>query len=85
MDDRAVTSRVKYKMAQSPTVSAFDIQVTTYEGVVQLSGFVEYDIQSRTAEEIATSVPEVREVRNSIQVRKESSVTSEPRANLRSP
>jgi osmotically-inducible protein OsmY len=49
-------------------VRARDINVTTYRGVVQLSGFVQDDNQVRRAGELARSVEGVRQLYNDLRV-----------------
>jgi osmotically-inducible protein OsmY len=72
IDDAVITSRVKAAFAADPTVKATEVQVETYKGTVQLSGFVESAESAARAAQIARSVPGVAKVRNSM-------VTKEPR------
>jgi osmotically-inducible protein OsmY len=57
---------VQEALSADPAYKFADVKVTTYEGNVQLSGFVDRDEQKGHAEEIAKKVPGVREVRNQI-------------------
>lgn len=69
LDDSVVTGKVKTAIARDASLSAAkDINVTTYRGVVQLSGFVESEQTSRRAEEIAKGVEGVRSVENALRV-----------------
>jgi hypothetical protein len=69
VDDKAITARVGERLQQDPSVSALPIEVQTFQNDVQLTGFVEFPEQSRRAEEIARSVPNVQTVRNNIVVK----------------
>jgi hyperosmotically inducible protein len=69
VDDTTISTRVKTRMAQDPTVSAMRIEVETLNGVVQLSGFATTQAEKDRAGMIAREVPNVREVRNNIIVR----------------
>lgn len=69
VDDATITARVKARMAQDQTVSASRIEVETLKGTVQLAGFATSQAEKERAGELARSVPDVREVRNSIIVR----------------
>ena len=66
MDDRMVTSRVKTALNRSPVYKFPQVDVQTYNGVVQLSGFVHRDEQKAVASEMARSIEGVREVINNI-------------------
>lgn len=63
VDDAVITTKVKARLAQEPTVSALAISVDTLDGVVILSGFVESEPQREKAIAIARGVAGVREVR----------------------
>ncbi len=69
IDDTTITTRVKAKMAEDPTVSAMRIQVETLNGLVQLSGFAVTQTEKDRAAQLARGVSDVREVRNNIIVR----------------
>jgi hyperosmotically inducible protein len=68
VDDSVITAKVKTALIQEPAVSAMDINVTTYRGVVQLSGFVESEAQAQRAEATARGISGVRSVDNAIKV-----------------
>lgn len=63
LDDSAITTRIKSGMVADRTVSAFDISVETFRGVVILSGFVNTDAQKERVINIARSTGGVREVK----------------------
>lgn len=69
IDDAALTTRVKAKLAEDPVVSAMAIQVETLKGVVQLSGFAKSAEERAKAEALAKSTSGVTSVRNDIIVR----------------
>lgn len=69
IDDAAITAKVKTALAQEPEVSAMNINVTTYRGVVQLSGVVRSEIAARAAVETAREVEGVRSIDNKIDVK----------------
>ena len=69
VDDAAITTSVKAKMAEDKTVSATSISVETLNGTVQLSGFAKSGAEKMQAETIARGVKNVRSVRNDIAVR----------------
>jgi len=69
VDDAAITAKVKAKLFEDPATSGFQINVTTFKGVVQLSGFVDDEESKERAEELAQSVPDVRDVENNVTVK----------------
>lgn len=66
MDDSAITAKVKAKLFEDPATSGFQINVTTFKGVVQLSGFVNDEEAKSRAGELAKTVEDVREVENNV-------------------
>ena len=62
VDDATVTTRVKAKFAEDPTVSAMSISVETLKGTVQLSGFAKSTAERNRAVEIARTTPGVQRV-----------------------
>ncbi|HEX3035191.1 MAG TPA: BON domain-containing protein [Thermodesulfobacteriota bacterium] len=71
VDDSVITTKVKSLLVADQGLSAFDIEVETFKGVVQLSGFVDTEEQAEKAAEIAESVEGVRDVKNSLIVKGE--------------
>jgi hyperosmotically inducible periplasmic protein len=69
IDDRATSSRVKSALSSDPDYKYPGVNVTTFKGTVQLSGFVDSRTQKNRAEDIAKTVSGVREVKNSITVK----------------
>ena len=68
VDDAALTAKVKTALAEDKNVSALDVNVTTYRGVVQLSGFVQDENEARKAGEVARKVNGVKDVYNDLRV-----------------
>jgi len=69
VDDSAITTKVKAKFADDPTVSAMSIKVDTMKGVVQLSGFAKSADERMMAERLARNTNGVTDVRNDIIVK----------------
>jgi hyperosmotically inducible protein len=69
IDDVAVTAKVKTALIEAPETKARDIQVETYNGVVQLSGFVDSTSEKAAAERLAREVAGVQRVDNKLSVK----------------
>ena len=69
VDDATITTRVKAKFAEDPTVSAMAISVETLRGTVQLSGFAKSATEKGHAEKIARNTSGVKGVKNDIVIR----------------
>ncbi|EEF62817.1 BON domain-containing protein [Pedosphaera parvula] len=69
IDDRATTTRVKSALSHDATYKYENVNVTTFKGVVQLSGFTDTGAQKSRAGDIAKGVEGVREVKNNITVK----------------
>jgi hypothetical protein len=67
-DDPTTTARVKSALVADAGMSAFDIEVSTADNVVTLSGTVDRDVLRDKAERTARAVKGVREVRNNLVV-----------------
>jgi hyperosmotically inducible protein len=68
IDDSTITAKVKGAFVKDEVVKAIDVKVDTYNGAVQLSGFVETAEQRTRAEQIARGVAGVRDVTNNVQL-----------------
>ena len=68
IDDRMVKGRVKDALSDSPVYKFPHVDVITYNGVVQLNGFVHRDEQKAVAADLARSIEGVREVINNISI-----------------
>ena len=66
IDDRNINSRVAGALTDSPVYKFPHVRVSTFNGVVQLSGFVVKDEQKMEAAELTRRVPGVVEVINNI-------------------
>lgn len=69
IDDSAITATVKAAIYNDPKLKVGQISVETYQGVVQLSGFVDSAQAARRAVELARSVKGVKAVKNSLIVK----------------
>ena len=72
VDDATINSRIKTAMVASKEVEAREIQIETYNGVVQLSGFADNQQEIDKAGEIARSTPGVKSVKNDIRLKSSS-------------
>lgn len=70
VDDKTISAKVKTELAADSMTQALQIEVETYNGVVQLSGFVDKEETIKTAGEIARGVPGVKDVKNNLMLRK---------------
>jgi osmotically-inducible protein OsmY len=66
IDDTVITARVKAALVKDPELSASEIKVETFKGVVQLSGFVSDTSDIPKATQVASNIPGVESVRNDI-------------------
>lgn len=66
MDDSLITTKVASRLMADPQIHSTDIEVETFKGTVQLSGFVDNRDQAARAADIASRVPGVREVHNDL-------------------
>lgn len=69
IDDSVITTKVKAAIFNEPTLNSAEINVETYKGTVQLSGFVSGQADKSRAAEIAKNVEGVKSVKNSMQVK----------------
>lgn len=69
VDDSVITGKVKSALIADPTTKAHQIEVETFQGRVQLSGFVDSNAARTRAVEIAKNVNGVKDVKNSLQLR----------------
>jgi hyperosmotically inducible protein len=66
VDDKNITAQVKSDLEHEPVYKFDDVQVKTFNGIVQLSGFVHTEGQKRRAGEVAQSISGVTQVQNAI-------------------
>ena len=69
IDDSVITGKVKAAFAADPVVKATQVQVETFKGTVQLSGFVDSRESAQKAVEIARGVKGVKSVKNDTVIR----------------
>jgi osmotically-inducible protein OsmY len=69
VDDSAITTRVKAAIFDDPSLKVLQINVETFKGEVQLSGFVDSAQNVRRAGEVARGVTGVRSVKNDLIVK----------------
>ena len=69
VDDSVITTKVKSLLAADDFLKSFQIGVETYQGTVQLSGFVNSQQAVDKAGEIARSVKGVKSVKNNLIVK----------------
>lgn len=69
VDDSVITTKVKAAVFNEPSLKSAEINVETYKGVVQLSGFVSSQTAANKAAELARSVAGVKSVKNDMRVK----------------
>jgi len=69
VDDSVITTKIKSMLAGDNLLKSFQISVETYQGTVQLSGFVNSRQAVDKADEIAKSVKGVKSVKNNLIVK----------------
>ena len=70
VDDGVVTAKVKAALVADPVTKAHQINVETFKGTVQLSGFVETDEARARALQLARDVEGVKKVKDAMEVRR---------------
>ena len=69
VDDSVITAKVKTAIFNEPTLKSAEINVETFKGVVQLSGFVTSAAASSTAVAVAGKVGGVKSVKNDMRLK----------------
>jgi osmotically-inducible protein OsmY len=69
VDDTAITTKVKTALLKSSGLNSGDINVETYKGVVQLSGFVNSHAQMSQAVRVTEGVGGVKSVKNDMRLK----------------
>jgi len=69
VDDTVITTKVKAAIFEEPTLKTTQINVETFKGEVQLSGFVDSAKSVNKAGEVARSVNGVTSVKNDLIVK----------------
>jgi hypothetical protein len=69
VDDSVITTKVKSLLAADDFLKSFQISIETYQGIVQLSGFVNSQKAVDKADEIVKSVKGVKSIKNNLIVK----------------
>jgi osmotically-inducible protein OsmY len=69
VDDSVITTKVKAAIFEEPGLKTMQIEVKTYKGVVQLSGFVDTPQSVTRAGQVAATVNGVKSVENDLLVK----------------
>jgi osmotically-inducible protein OsmY len=81
LDDKTITATVQNDLNREPVYKFNDVDVKTFDGVVQLSGFVDTDEQKRRAGEIARGAEGVAQVVNNITLKSGNNLAPTSRPN----
>ena len=69
IDDSAITTEVKAAILKEPTLKVAEINVETYKGIVQLTGFVSSPDAIAKAVSVARGVNGVKSVKNDMRLK----------------
>jgi hyperosmotically inducible protein len=69
IDDSVITTKVKAAILNEPTLKSAEINVETFKGVVQLSGFVNSQNDINKAVDITQGIKGVTSVKNSMRLK----------------
>jgi osmotically-inducible protein OsmY len=69
VDDTVITTKVKAAIMGEPGLKSSEINVETFKGVVQLSGFVNSSADIGAATKVAQAVPGVTSVKNDMHLK----------------
>jgi osmotically-inducible protein OsmY len=69
VDDSVITTKVKTAILGEPGLKVSEINVETFKGVVQLSGFVSSREDITSAVKVASAVSGVKSVKNDMQLK----------------
>ncbi len=69
VDDTVITGKVKTAIFNEPTLKSAEINVETFKGVVQLSGFVTSPAAENMAVAVARNVGGVKSVKNDMRLK----------------
>ena len=76
IDDSIITAKVKSKLLTDSNIKGFDFKVETHKGDVQLSGFVDNQVQIDHAIMTTRSVEGVKNVDNRVSLKSDSAATT---------
>ena len=77
-DDKSITEAVQKKLNTDTMYKFESVSVNTFDGVVQLNGFVDNQDQARRAQELARGVPGVTQVVNGMLMKPAPAPTGQP-------
>ena len=69
LDDSVITTKVKAAIFEEPALKTMQINIKTFKGVVQISGFVDSVQNALKAGEVVKNVPGITEVRNDLVIK----------------
>ena len=69
VDDTVITTKVKAAILNEPTLKSAEINVETFKGIVQLSGFVSSPAAQSTAVAVARKVGGVKSVKDDMRLK----------------
>jgi len=69
LDDSVITTKVKSAIFEQPTLKSAEINVETFKGIVQLSGFVSSRDNAKKAVMVAQNVKGVTSVKDDMRVK----------------
>ena len=69
VDDTVITAKVKTAILKEPGLKSTEINVETFKGIVQLSGFVAQAADQQVAVKTAQAVHGVKSVKNDMRVK----------------
>lgn len=69
VDDTVITAKVKAAILGDSSLKVIEINVETYKGVVQLSGFVNSQSDINKATELARGIKGVKSVKNDMRLK----------------
>lgn len=69
IDDTVLTTKTKAAIFNEPSLKSAEINVETFKGIVQLSGFVSSQADINRAAEIARGIAGVKSVKNDMRLK----------------
>lgn len=69
VDDSIITAKVKAAILNEPTLKSVEINVETFKGVVQLSGFVSSQAAINKAVDVTRHISGVKSVKNDMRIK----------------
>jgi hyperosmotically inducible protein len=69
IDDSVITTKVKAAVLNEPSLKSAEVNVETFKGEVQLSGYVSSEADIAKATEVATSIKGVKSIKNDMRLK----------------